>query len=263
VTLGHEFCGRLDDGTPVAVLPAVRCGRCDRCRAGQPQQCTEVFGSLYGTSLDGGLADQAWIDPTCARPLPSDLSLATACLVEPLAVALHAVHRAGIAPGSSVLVIGAGPIGLCAVAVASGLGAAVDVQGHRPERLTAAERLGAGRTVGSGYDVVIDAAGTQRSLDRATERVRPGGTIAVVATFWEPVTVGVGLLMKEATLVPAFTYGHSHGGSEFDQAVGVLAETPDLPGALITHRFGLEEAAEAFRVAADPTSGAIKVVVEP
>ena len=263
VTLGHEFCGRLDDGTPVAVLPAVRCGRCARCRAGQAQQCTEVFGSLYGISLDGGLADQAWVDPSCAVPLPPDLSLEVACLVEPIAVALHAIHRADVTPGTRVLVIGAGPIGLCSVAVACGMGASVDVQGHRPERLAAAERLGAGRTVNADYDVVLDAAGTQGSLDQATQRVRPGGTIGILANFWEPVTVGMGLLVKEATLVPSFTYGHTQQGSEFDQAVEVLVGTPDLPGAIITHRFALEEATEAFSVASDPTSGAIKVVVEP
>lgn len=263
VSLGHEFCGRLDDGTPVAVLPAVRCGRCARCRAGQVQQCTEVFGSLYGTSLDGGLADHAWVDPSCATPIPPSLALEVACLVEPLAVGLHGVHRSAVSPGARVLVIGAGPIGLCAVAVAVALGASVDVEGHRPERLAAAERLGAGRTVGTGYDVVLDAAGTQGAMDQATARVRPGGTIGVLANYWEPVSVGMGLLMKEATLVPAFTYGHFHQGSEFEDAVQVLVDTPDLPAVLITHRFPLDEAAEAFRVAGDRASGAIKVVVVP
>jgi threonine dehydrogenase-like Zn-dependent dehydrogenase len=263
VTLGHEFCGRLDDGTAVAVLPAVRCGRCSRCRAGEEQQCTEAFGSMYGTSLDGGLADEAWVDPSCATPLPSTVPLGVACLVEPIAVALHGVHRSGVAPGATVLVIGAGPIGLCTVAVTHGMGASVDVLGHRPERLAAAEQLGAGRTVGSDYDVVLDAAGTQSSMDRAVEKVRPGGTVGVLANFWEPIAIGMGLLMKEATLVPAFTYGHSHQGSEFEEAVRVLETTPDLPGAVITHRFPLGDAAEAFRVAGDRTSGAIKVVVEP
>ncbi len=162
-----------------------------------------------------------------------------------------------------MLVIGAGPIGLCAVTAALWSGASVDVLGRRPERLGAAERLGAGRRVGSRYDVVLDAAGTQGSLDQGTERVRPGGTIGVLASFWEPVCVGMGFLIKEATLVPAFTYGHNHQGSEFEEAVRVLDATPDLPAAVITHRFPLDEAAEAFRVAADRASGAIKVVVEP
>jgi threonine dehydrogenase-like Zn-dependent dehydrogenase len=263
VTLGHEFCGRLDDGTPVAVLPAVRCGRCPRCRAGEPQQCTAVLGAMYGTTLDGGLADQVWIDPTCAAPLPPTVGLDVACLVEPLAVALHGAHRAGVAAGTRVLVIGAGPIGLCSVAAARQLGASVDAEANRPERQAAAERLGASRSLGADYDVVLDAAGTQSSIDRATSLVRPGGTIGVLASFWDPVAIGMSLLMKEVSLVAAFTYGHHHGASEFDEAVRMLEAIPELPRAVITHRYPLDEAAEAFRVASDPRSGAIKVVIEP
>ncbi len=263
VTLGHEFCGLLDDGTPVAVLPAVRCGRCSRCRAGEPQQCTAVLEAMYGTSLDGGLADHVWIDPTCAVPLPPSLALDVACLVEPLAVALHGAHRAGVVPGARVLVIGAGPIGLCAMAVARELGASVDGKGNRPERQATAERLGAGSMSGTDYDIVLDAAGTQSSLDQATSMVRPGGTIGVLASFWMPVTIGMSLLMKEVMLVPAFTYGHHHRVSEFEEAMRMLEVIPQLPASVITHRFPLDDAAEAFRVASDPTSGAIKVVVEP
>jgi len=263
VTLGHEFCGRLDDGSPVAVLPAVRCGRCARCLAGEEQQCVAALDSTYGVTLDGGLADQVWVDPACATPLPPTLALDVACLVEPVAVALHGAHRAGVAAGARVLVIGAGPIGLCAVTVSLSLGASVDALAHRAERQGAAERLGAGRGAGFDYDVALDAAGTQGSLDQAVRRVRPGGTVGVLAGYWEPVTVGMALLMKEAALVPAFTYGHHHGGSEFEEAVRVLDASPELPEAVITHRFPLDDAAEAFRVAADRTSGAIKVVVVP
>jgi threonine dehydrogenase-like Zn-dependent dehydrogenase len=263
VTLGHEFSGRLDDGTPVAVLPAVRCGRCSRCLAGEPQQCTAVLESMYGTSIDGGLADEVWVDPTCPVPLPPTLAVATACLVEPLAVALHGAHRAGVVAGGRVLVIGGGPIGLCAVAVARELGASVEGKANRPERQEAAERLGAGGNPGTDYDVVLDAAGTQSSMDQATSLVRAGGTIGVLASFWQPVAIGMALLMKEVTLVPAFTYGHHHGTSEFDEAIRMLDAVPDLPRAVITHRFPLDDAAEAFRVASDPMSGAIKVVLEP
>jgi len=218
---------------------------------------------MYGVSLDGGLADEAWVDPVCATPLPPTLALDVACLVEPIAVALHGAHRAGVGDGTRVLIIGAGPIGLCAVTVSRDLGAKVDTTAHRAERLAAAERLGAGREPGSDYDVVLDAAGTQGSLDQAVRRVRPGGTVGVLAGFWEPVTIGMSLLMKEAVLVPSFTYGHHHGISEFEEAVRLLDATPELPEAVITHRFPLDDAAEAFRVAADRTSGAIKVVVVP
>lgn len=262
-TLGHEFAGRLEDGTPVAVLPVERCGTCARCRAGQAQQCPEALGAMYGVSRDGGMADAAWVDPSCARRLPDGVPLEDACLVEPMAVALHGVHRAGVEGGMRVLVVGAGPIGLCAIAALVDRGTVPDVTARRANRLEAAVRLGAGPSREGDYDVVLDAAGTQSSLDEAARLVRPGGTIGVLSTFWSPVSIGLGLLMKEVTVVPSFTYGHHEGASEFDDATSVLARNPDLAATAITHRFDLAEAPEAFRLLADRGSDAIKVVLVP
>lgn len=262
-TLGHEFCGRLDDGTPVVVLPVVACGTCDRCLAGDDQQCSEALGTMYGVSRHGGLADEVWVDARCAKVVDDPYSFEQANLVEPIAVALHGVNRSGLVAGSSVLVVGAGPIGLCAIAVARARGASVDLLARRSNRIEAGERLGAGTSLGSGYDVVLDAAGTQSSVDRAIELCRPGGTVAILGTFWDPVAVGMGFQMKEVALVPAFCYGHRHGSSEFEAAVEVLRRVPELPGAVVTHRFSLDDATEAFRVAGDRDTGAIKVVLHP
>ena len=261
--LGHEFCGVLDDGTPVAVLPVVNCGTCDRCLAGAEQQCRNALGAMYGVSLDGGLADEAWVHPNCAMPLPEGLDLAHANLVEPLAVALHGINRANVVAGMQVLVLGAGPIGLATIAAARSIGAGVDLEGHRPSRMAAGERLGASVNVGTDYDVVLDAAGTQSSLDRATELVRPGGTVSILGTYWSPVQIGLSFQMKEITLLPSFTYGHHHGVGEFDAAARILQAVPDLPDVMITHQFGLDDAAEAFRVAGDRGGDPIKVVVRP
>ncbi len=262
-TFGHEFCGRLDDGTPVAVLPIVTCGRCERCLRGDEQQCQAALGAMYGVSLDGGMAEAAWVDPACTKPLPPGLSLDDACLVEPIAVALHGCNRAGVGPSTRTLVVGGGPIGLCAVATARAAGATVDVLAHRSERVAAAERLGAGTSPADGYDVVIEAAGTQGSLDAAIDRVRPGGTVSIVGSYWDPVAIGLGFQMKEVTLLPSFTYGHHHGSDEFVDAMAVLAGAPDLPAAVITHRLPLDAAAEAFGLASDRGRGAIKVVLHP
>src|ERR1019366_3487291 len=218
------FCGRLDDGTPVAVLPIVACGRCERCLAGDDQQCASVLGAMYGISLDGGLADEAWVDPRCATALPPGLPLDQACLVEPIAVALHGINRAGVVSGMRVLVIGAGPIGLCTIAAARSIGASVDLVAHRPRRIDAGERLGAGTAVGTGYDIVLEAAGTP-------------GTMSILGNFWDPMALGLGFQLKEVTLLPSFTYGHHHGVSEFEDAVRVLDATPDLAETIITHRF--------------------------
>jgi threonine dehydrogenase-like Zn-dependent dehydrogenase len=263
VTLGHEFGGCLDDGSPVAVVPVLTCGQCDPCRSGNGQQCGEAFAGMYGISRHGGMADQVWVDPRCIQPIPHTLPLRDACLIEPTAVALHGINRAGLQSGMRVLVIGAGPIGLCAVAVARHLGAAVDVSAHRTNRVAAGEQLGAGTAVTSGYDVALDAAGTQGSMDTAVALVRPGGTVGILANFWDPVTMSLAFLIKEVSLVPAFTYGHHHGVSEFEEAVRIVGALPELAGSVITHRFALDDAAEAFRVAADRHTDSIKVVLEP
>ena len=263
VTLGHEFCGRLDDGTPVAVVPVVACGRCDRCLAGQEQQCGAALGGLYGISLDGGLADEVWVQPGCVKPLPADLALENACLSEPLAVVVHGLNRAGVVPGMRVAVIGGGAIGLCAVAAARARGADVDLVARHDRRIEAGERLGAGPATGSDYDVILEAAGTQGSLDQAVDLVRPGGVVCILANYWESVMIGMGPMIKEVTLVPSFTYGHHQGVSEFEDAIGVLGAVPALPDVVITHRFALDDATEAFRVAGDRTTGAIKVVLHP
>lgn len=263
VTLGHEFSGRLDDGTAVAVLPVLACGHCGRCMAGAEQQCPTALERMYGTSINGGLADEAWVDARCTRVIPPSIPLEDACLVEPLAVALHGINRAGVLPGARVLVIGAGPIGLCVIAAARALGATVDLLAHRRRRIEAGEQLGASTSVGSEYDIVLEAAGTQSGMDKAVAMVRPGGTIGILGTFWDPVTVGMAMQIKEVTLVPAFTYGHHHGVSEFEDAIRVLGVTTQLSQAIVTHHFSLDDAPEAFRVAADRDTDAIKVVVHP
>lgn len=267
VTLGHEFSGTTEDGRAVTVRPYEACGRCAACRDGRRQQCDLVFATLYGVAVDGGMADEVVVDPQCVVPLPEGLSLRDASLVEPVAVALHAVHRAGVEPGQRVLVVGCGPIGLCAIAAARYLGATVDAADeHRPERQAVAERLGAGALPDWGdldYDVVIDAAGTQGSAERAVAAAARGGTIGLVGTHWTPVAMPALLQMKEVSVVPAITYGVHHGVDEFVTAAELVTATPELPGALLTHQFRLDDAAEAFAVAADPGSGAIKVTLVP
>jgi threonine dehydrogenase-like Zn-dependent dehydrogenase len=263
VTLGHEFCGLLDDGTPVAVLPRLSCGTCVRCRTGNEQQCPSALATAYGISADGGMADEAWVDPSCAHVLPPELPLENGCLVEPLAVAVHGVHRAGVRSGTRVLVIGGGPVGLCAVVAARAAGAEVDILARHPARSRAGEQLGAGTSMGQDYETVLDAAGTQSSIDEAVERVRPGGTVGVLSTFWDTVALGMGFQIKEVSLVPSFMYGHHHSGDEFDHAARLLVDLPALPEVLISHHFPLDDGPEAFRVATDRSTEAIKVVLHP
>lgn len=263
VTLGHEFAGVLDDGTAVAVQPNAWCGECDRCLAGETQLCRHGTSRLHGVSLDGGLADDVIVDRRCLVPLPAGVDPTIGALVEPLAVGAHAAGRVVVEPGDRVLVIGGGSIGLASVAALRQQGLEVDLVARHPHQRAGGDRLGAGTRLDDEYGAVIDAAGTQSSLDDAVARVRPGGAVVVVATYWDPVTIDAALLTKEVRIVPSAMYGHEHGASEFAAAASLLAARPEVVDALVHHRFGLDDAPEGFRVAGDRAAGAIKVLLEP
>lgn len=266
-TFGHEVAGRLSDGTEVAIRPTLACGTCDRCAAGAEQQCRAM--ALYGLAMDGGMADRILIDPACIVPLVGGVPVSDACLVEPIAVSVHAVNVADVQPGQRVLVVGGGTIGLTAVAAARHLGAEVDLSARHAHQMAAGERLGAGTAASGEYDVVIEAAGTESALVAAIDHARPGGTVAIPAVYWEGIAIPnvMSMFLKEVSLRPSSMYGCSgrHGPDvrEVDEAAALLAAVPELSEAVITHRFSLDDAPEAFRVAADRSAGAIKVVLEP
>ena len=264
-TPGHEIAGTLDDGSVVGLQPNLPCGSCARCAAGQDQLCAAGVRHLLGVTADGGMAERVLADPRCIVAVHG-VAADDAVVLEPLAVGLHAVNQVELHAGQRVLVVGAGTIGLMTIAVLRARGIDVDIAARHDWQRAAAEALGAtvpADDAPAPYDVVFDAAGSQSSLDLAVERVEVRGSIVVVGTYWSPVQLGLALLSKEARIVPAVMYGHHHGRREFDAAAELLATLPSLADVVVTHRFPLEDVAEAFRVAGDRSTRAIKVVVSP
>lgn len=262
-TIGHEVAGTVD-GQPFCVEPTVGCGDCDQCLAGAPQRCrgTATHG-LLGVAFDGGLADRMRVPAECLVPLPDGLPVADACLVEPLAVSWHALRRVSAMEGERALVVGGGSVGLLAVAAARAMGLDVDLDARHPHQRAAGERLGAGSPDGE-YAVVVEAAGTDSGLAESLRRAAPGGRIAVVGvSHGDRAVPGLPWMLKELTLTATMCYDRGHGEHEFASAAAVLAAEPEIAATVITHRFPLADAPEAFRVAADRRSGAIKVVLEP
>lgn len=263
VTLGHEFAGVLDDGTPVAVDPNVPCGVCDQCLAGFGYRCRTCAERILGVGSDGGMADAVAARTASLVPLPDGLRVEDACLVEPLGVAAHGMRMAALTGGERVAVVGAGSIGLAAVAAARPLAGELGLEARHDVQRAAGERLGASGVHGE-YDVVVECAGTASALARAAELCRPGGLVLFLSTHWTPVPIpGMSVGMKELDLRWSFTYGTHEHGRDLDDAAALLAGDPEIAATLITHRFPLDDAAEAFRVAADRSAGAIKVVLEP
>ena len=266
-TLGHEIGARFE-GRPVAIQPMMFCGQCRQCRAGATHLCTPGNQALHGIHVDGGLADRLVVDRSCLVELPPGIDADIASLVEPLAVGVHAVNKAGLEPGMRVAVVGAGTVGLIAGAIARDAGAETDIVArHRPQA-EAAEKLGLGLapTKGydrRGYDIVFDGAGTDSSIAAAVELVRTGGTIVVPGIFWGDVTMpGLALGLKEVRMLFALYWGHHHDERETDIAASLLGRLPELPDALISHRYPLDRAREAFATAANRSAGAVKVAVD-
>ena len=262
-TLGHELAGVTDDGTAVAVDPSQPCGTCDQCTTGAAHLCRTGAQRARGISSDGGMSDAIAVRRTSLVPLPDGLTPATACLVEPIGVATHATRIAGLGGGERVAVVGAGGIGLAAIAAARGPADEVGlVARHEPQRV-AGERLGAVPADGE-YDVVFECAGTESALGTAAELCRPGALIVFLSTHWTPVAIpGLPALMKELGFRWSYTYGTHEHGTDLGDAAALLASDPTIADTLITHRFPLDDAAEAFRVAGDRAAGAIKVTMEP
>ncbi|MEE4191582.1 MAG: alcohol dehydrogenase catalytic domain-containing protein [Halieaceae bacterium] len=258
---GHEFAGLTPDGTAVAVEPTLGCGHCPACGEGYNSHCVEGF-RLLGLGRDGGMAEQVLVPAANLVPLPTGLDIRIASLVEPLAVALHGIDRARVREAERVLVIGGGPVGLAVVAGLIGRGLACDVSARHPHQRSAAESLGGTLEVGDGYDVVIDAVGTEASLSEAVQRLRPMGRIGLVGSFWEPTPLTGLFCLKEIELLPANTYVCKSPQRNFEEAGKLLHGRPTIADALVTHRFPLDAVDEAFATARDRSAGAIKVVFD-
>ncbi len=263
VTLGHEVAGITDDGTPVAIEPLSPCGVCDPCLEGDDNLCRTGGAMLFGVGRNGGMADEMWVPARALVPLPAGVDVRDASLVEPLAVVVHSFRRAAVRPDQRVAVVGGGAIGLCAVAVGRALGCEVGLSARHEHQRAAGERLGASEISGE-YDVVIEAAGTESALASAVELAKPSAQVAIPGIYWGPVTLpGLAMCLKQVSLCPTTLYGRHAGGRDVDNAAALLATTPEFARTLVTHRFPLDAAPEAFTAAAGRSAGAIKVILEP
>ncbi|MCX5991080.1 MAG: alcohol dehydrogenase catalytic domain-containing protein [Chloroflexi bacterium] len=261
--VGHEVAGVLDNGTSVAVEPTMPCHECPSCRAGDYNLCQARAGKSLGVGRDGGMADELRVPERCLVYLPSNVDVRDACLVEPLAVAVHGLRRAGLEASERVAVIGGGAIGLCAVAVAKAGDATVGLSARYDHQMAAGMSLGA-REVEGQYDLVVDCAGTDKAVNRAVRLCRPKGRILILGTHWNGLPFPqIPAMMKEVTVISSFMYAANGAVRDFDVAAMLLSRHPEIARASITHRFPLAEVKQAFAVARDRKAGAIKVVLEP
>jgi 2-desacetyl-2-hydroxyethyl bacteriochlorophyllide A dehydrogenase len=263
--LGHELAGVREDGTPVIVEALYGCMACPQCQRGAYNLCPTHGQRALGVTADGGMAEMFRAPAARLVEVPPGLDLKDASIVEPASVSWHALRLAATGPGKRVAVVGAGALGLLAVAGAIRMGAEeVALEARHPHQRGAGERLGA-QIGGRGfYDVVVEAAGTPSSMAQCAQLVAPAGTIVVLGVHFGPVQLDwMPLFHREARVIPSLGYCAHEEGREMEDAAAMLAADPEITRTVITHRFPIEEAGQAFRVAGDKASGAIRVVIEP
>lgn len=265
VNFGHEMAGITDNGTAVAIEPIAACGTCSSCLTGHYNHCTlGAFATTMGLGRDGGMADEIIVPARCLVPLPSGVTAADACLAEPLAVAVHGLAKVGLKPGDRIAVVGGGSIGLCAVAVGTEMTGRVWLAARHDAQRAAGERLGARLDPVGEHDVVVDCAGTSESMAQAVGLCRQGGTVLMLATYWEGLSIpAFEVAAKELRLIGSASYARNGAVRDIDVAAAIMARNPAIADTIITHRLPLEAASEAFSLARNRAAGAIKVVLTP
>ena len=281
VVLGHEFSGEIveigpeaegyEPGDRVVAESVKACGVCSFCKSGMSNLCDDSV--LFGIHTDGGFAEYVAVPYTLLHRVPDEMSYEEAALVEPLSNSLHFVRDVTPFRFSDLVVVqGCGPIGLFSAQLFRLGGARVLVTGLGLDsvRLGIAESLGfetlnieekslQDRVMelsgGVGADVAYVAAGAPQAVRQATEIVRKRGHVTVVGIFGKDVALDMTrVVRRELTVAGAYDAKPVN----FDHSIGLVSMGLVDVSSVLTHRFGLDEAEEAFKVALDRSGGKVE-----
>ena len=266
----HEIAGVVEGyglgakgppvGTRVVVDPFIGCGRCYPCRIGKRNCCANL--AIVGIHREGGFADFVCAPAQNLIPVPESLSDFEAAFAEPVAIGVQGFRRGQVTADDTVLVLGAGPIGLAIVEVARAHGAKVFATDLSPERLAIAADLGATPveggaslkervlelTNGEGMPVVMEATGAVSAIEQTIDLVAAGGRIVILGLVKQGTGVtfpGLDFTRKEVTI-----FGSRASVDCFPEALNLLA-SGKIHYPRIASRFALEEAPDVFRRLAD------------
>ncbi len=279
---GHEWAGRVAEcgpcvdglarGDPVVAEGFRSCGACDRCREGRTNLCTAAYAET-GFTHPGAFAEYLVVPARSIHKLPPDSDLAQAALLEPAACVAAGLLEAGLRPGLRVAVVGAGTLGLLAVAILKlASPARLALVGTRPERLALGRQQGCGETcdassedpverLGDDFDLVFEAATRPDAADTALRLVRRGGTVVLegITGADRPSLTGDLIPLKQIRVQGIF----GASGQAWRWAVQLFSSAQLPLGPLLTHRFSLEDHEAAFAVLQNRESGALKVQLVP
>jgi len=283
MVLGHEFCGHVAEvgpdvegwkvGDRAAGLSLATCGHCVACRTGRPRKC--LAARMIGMELPGGYAEHVALPAHDLVRLPNGLDARHGALVEPLAVALHAVERARLEIGDHALVLGGGPVGLAVALWLRQLGAReVVVSDPVAHRRQLALQVGASATVdpttqdvagefvaltGAPPSLVIECVGVAGLLQQATDVAAVDGRVVIAGVCMSSETLVPFIpMMKELDVRFAFYYRLA----DFETTIDLMARQRIDPLPLVTSEISLDEAPDAFEDLKSPTTEC-KVLIRP
>lgn len=282
--MGHEFSGEIvgvgrgaagtwKTGQKVAALPVITCGTCPPCLAGEAYTCEKVSTIGLGQS-PGAYADYVRVGSRDTVLLPVSVSLQEGALIEPLAVGFHAVEKSDLRPGGSVLVIGAGPVGLAVTLFSRFVGARHIVVSERsPGRAAMAAKFGATEVVdangdvigqfrkktGTVPDVIFECVGVPGMISDCMKMAPRGGKVVVAGVCSKPDTILPLMgIMKEITLQFVLAYRRR----DFDLIAGWIASDRIDALAMVTDTVGFADFPKAFEALRTP-SQQCKVMLKP
>jgi L-iditol 2-dehydrogenase len=287
---GHEWCGEVvevgpgadtlgwEPGIRVAGTSHASCGYCRQCVIGRYNLC-ENFGDerlhrQYGHYTDGAYADYVVHSVRSVFRVPDALSDEEAAMLDPASIALHTVKRGGHRPGDTVLVVGPGVMGLLVAECALATGAGRVLVAGRGARLRRAAELGfepidvtqvdvieeaRARTGGLGPEVALECSGDPEAVGRCVTLLRKGGRVAVIGIPGEDAALPLQrLVLDEIDVV-----GVRASAGEMPEAINLAAAGRLRLRELITHRYALEDFADAYETFTKRRDGALKVIVRP
>lgn len=276
--MGHELAVEILDAGESADLkasevcvvnPYVACGQCVACRNGGPNCCVRI--AVLGVHRDGGMVSLLAVPASNLMPAP-DLTPDQCATVEFLAIGAHAVRRGGVSGGDRVLVVGAGPIVLGTALFARRRGADVVVHNRDADRLASAGAIAGVETVpldadpieagladAAGFDLVFDATGNPRSMEKGFDYVAHGGRYVLVSVVKEPITfMDPDFHRKEMSLLGS----RNATADDFQSVITAIRDGAIPTGRLVTHRTDLRGALAAIPLWAEEKRGLIKGLIE-
>ncbi len=280
---GHEFSGVIESidansrgfaaGDRVTAYPLISCGRCIACRTGNSHVCNTL--RLLGIDRDGAMAEYVSVPPDMLFKLPDELSDEVAALIEPVAVCVHAIRESKLRYRDTVLVTGAGPIGLLTGLLLRSSGASrVFISEMDDFRLSMCRRFGLEpidlktqeivpfikqQTNGDGVDLLFEASGSAAAAAQMTELVRPKGQIVMLAVHKEARPVDLRQVnFREIDMVGSRVYTRQDYDLALPYCAGMISELEQI----ITHKVPLADGPRAFEIFTNPQEHSLKVLID-